>query len=75
MKVIRQYNQLRRDLSIDMKCEGCGADDTYTGAYDDRNFWDNVVPKFKCPNCGKSTKDLGLEVERIPTKYPEGMQL
>jgi hypothetical protein len=75
MRVTRRYNQLRRDLDIDMECEGCGATDSYSSAYDDRNFWDNVVPEFKCPNCGKSTKDLNLEPEIMPTKYPEGLQL
>lgn len=75
MKVTRRYDQHRRDLSIDMECEGCGATETYDSAYDDRNFWDNVVPSFHCKQCGKSTKDLGLEPEAIETKYPEGMQL
>ncbi len=69
MKVTRKFDQFRRDCSCDMECEGCGEKDTYTGAYDDRNFWDNVVPGFKCEKCGKSTKDLGLEPEKIETKY------
>lgn len=75
MKITRRYNQHRRDLHIDMECESCKAIDTYTAAYDDRNFWDNVVPEFKCKKCGKSSNDLGAEVENIPTRYPEGMQL
>lgn len=75
MRVTRRYNQHRRDLSIDMECESCGATASYGGAYDDRNFWDNVVPGFKCMECGKSTKDQGLEPEIMPTKYPDGMQL
>lgn len=75
MKVTKRYNQFRRDLSIDMECEGCKATATYDSAYDDRNFWDNVVPNFKCEKCEKSTKDLGLETEIIPTKYPEGFQI
>lgn len=75
MKVTKRYNQHCRDLTIDMECEGCGNTDTYNSAYDDRNFWDNVVPRFSCKKCGKSTKDLGLEPVAIQTKYPEGMQL
>ena len=75
MKVVKRYNQNRRDLSIDMECEDCGAKDTYNSAYDDRNFWDNVVPDFKCEVCGKSSNDLGVEIEGIETKYPEGMQI
>ena len=75
MKVTKRYNQSRRDLSIDMECESCGETATYHGAYDDRNFWDNVVPSFNCKKCNKSTKDLGLDVEIMPTRYPEGMQI
>lgn len=75
MKVTKRYDQYRRDLSIDMVCEGCGATDTYRRAYDDRNFWDNVVPDFKCPKCGKSSNDLGTEKEIMPTRYPEGMEV
>ena len=75
MKVIRKYDQYRRDCNIDMECEGCGSKKTYNSAYDDRNFWDNVVPNFKCDNCKKSTKDMGLKPEHRPTKYPEGFQI
>jgi uncharacterized Zn finger protein len=75
MRVTKRYDQHRRDLKIDMQCEDCGAADTYKRAYDDRNFWDNVVPSFHCKQCGKSTKELGLEAEIMPTKYPEGMQV
>ena len=71
MKVIKKYNQMRRDLSIDMECESCGDKQTYNSAYDDRNFWDNVVPNFDCPSCGKSTNSLELKPERIETKYSE----
>ena len=75
MKVTRRYDQHRRDLSIDMVCESCEATDTYTSAYDDSNFWVNVVPNFKCPNCDKSSKDLGLEPIDTHTMYPEGYQV
>ena len=75
MKVTRRYDQHRRDLSIDMVCESCEATDTYTRAYDDYNFWVNVVPNFKCPNCDKSSKDFGLEPIDTHTMYPEGYQV
>ncbi len=75
MKVVKRYNQYRRDLDIDMECESCGATETYTSAYDDHNFWDNVVPEFKCKKCGKSAKDLGIEPKIMPTRYPEGFQI
>lgn len=69
MKVTRRYNQHRRDLSIDMVCENCGAEDTYNDAYDDTNFWVNIVPGFKCTECGKSSNDLGLKPEDTHTRY------
>lgn len=75
MKVTRRYDQHRRDLSIDMECEGCKYKTTNTSAYDDSNFWVNVVPNFVCALCHKSTKDLGLDVEDTHTKYPEGFQV
>lgn len=75
MKVTRRYDQHRRDLSIDMVCENCGAEASYGSAYDDTNFWVNVVPNFKCKECDKSSKDLGVEPQDTHTRYPEGMQI
>lgn len=71
MKVLIKYNQHRRDCWTDLECEGCGHKYTYKGAYDDRNFWDNVIPNKKCKACGKSTNDLGLKPQNIGTKYNE----
>jgi len=71
MKVLNIYNQFRRDCDCDLECESCGNKETGVSAYDDRNFWDNVVPGMNCRKCGKSTKDIGGEVEKISTKYPE----
>ena len=50
MKVTKRYNQHRRDCTIDMECEGCKTEDTYRSAYNDRNFWDNVVPHSNALN-------------------------
>ena len=69
MKVIKKYHQSRRDCWIDLKCENCGHETTFEGAYDDRNYWDNVIPNRKCPQCNKSTLDLGLKPKFIQTKY------
>ena len=69
MKVIRVYNQHRRDCDCDLECESCGHKKTLTSAYDDRNYWDNVIPASKCDQCGKSTKDLGITPEFTGTKY------
>ena len=69
MKVTRIYNQNRRDCTADLECEGCGAKRTASNAYDDANYWDNVVPNFKCEKCGKSTNDMGATPTKIKTRY------
>ena len=69
MKVIKKYNQNRRDCWVDLECEKCGAKRTLTSAYDDRNYWDNVIPNLKCEKCGESSKTLGVDIEFINTKY------
>ena len=74
MKVTKRYNQHRRDVTVDLECENCQATKTVRG-YDDTNYWVNVVPNFKCDECGKSSKDLGIRPESIGTKYPEGFQI
>lgn len=71
MKILKKYNQHRRDCWCDLECEKCGYQETDKSAYDDRNFWDNVVPNWKCRECGESTKSLGLDVEVMPTKYAD----
>lgn len=75
VKVTKRYNQWRRDLWVDLECEGCGATETVKDAYDDTNYWVNVVPDMKCKSCGKSSNDLGIRPESIGTKYPEGMEV
>ncbi len=75
MKVIRRYNQMRRDLHIDLECENCQAEKTVKDAYDDTFYWVNVVPEIKCDNCGKTSNELGIRPESIGTKYPDGMQV
>lgn len=74
MKINRITYQHRRDFTAIYECEGCGHTGEGSG-YDDRNFHDNVIPKMKCPKCGKSALDLGVEVRPLMTKYPEGFQI
>ena len=69
MKATKRYDQHRRDLKIDMICESCGTKQNYERAYDDTNFWVNVVPNFKCPTCKQSSNDLGIKPTDIGTKY------
>lgn len=75
MKVLKRYNQHRRDLHIDLECENCGFKKTVKNAYDDSNYWENVVPNMVCESCTKTTKKLNIDVTDIGTKYPEGMQV
>jgi len=76
MEVLKIYNQMRRDCTCDLKCENCGHKKTNYGAYDDRNYWDNVIPNQKCKKCGKSTNNLNIKIkQKIQTKYSEGQQI
>ena len=76
MKVLKIYNQMRRDCYCDLECENCGNKRIKVTGYDDGNFWNNVIPDYKCIKCGKSTNDLDIKIKQnIQTKYPEGMQV
>jgi len=72
MKIKKFTHQNRRDFYAIYECEGCGHEEEKSG-YDDRNFHDNVVPNFKCNECGKSRNDLGITGEKQSTKYPSWM--
>lgn len=66
---------MRRDCWADLECENCGNKTTDKGAYDDRNYWDNVITSQECEKCGKSTNDINPDIrQKIATKYPEGEQ-
>ena len=77
MKLISVLSQHRRDFQGIYQCEFCDnvEQDKSLDSYDDRNFHDNVIPNMKCSSCGKSTISEGGNVDKTPTKYPEGMQL
>ena len=77
MKLVRKISQSRRDFKGEYKCEGCGyiGIDNGLDSYDDSNFHENVTPNWKCPECGKSTLDLGIVPQCVNTKYPEGQQV
>lgn len=69
MKVLKKHSQHRRDCRCDLECEACKHVEDNVYAYDDRNFWDNVIPNKKCEECGESTKSLGVAVESVATRY------
>lgn len=73
IKQINRRDIRGRDFYADWECENCGyvvlvyyslglERDKY-GYFknDETNFYANVLPNKKCPKCGKSSNDLGLE--------------
>jgi len=76
MKVLKIYNHNRRDCECNLKCENCGNIEIEVSAYNDDNYWNNIIPKQKCEKCGKSTNDLGAKIEQsVQTRYPEELQV
>jgi len=72
MKVIKIYGQTRRDCKCDLECENCGNKETYGGAYDDRNFWDNVIPVLPCLILASYFQ---LFSEKKPYQVPDNLRL
>jgi len=52
MRIKEIISQNRRDFTAIYVCEHCEHEHTNYG-YDDANFHQNVIPKMKCPACGK----------------------
>ena len=71
MKIKTIKSQNRRDFTAIYKCEHCGHEKTGVG-YDDANFHENVIPKMKCDECGKTADE---HYRPLTTKYPEGMSV
>ncbi|MEG1563774.1 MAG: hypothetical protein RR365_08615 [Bacteroides sp.] len=74
MKIKEITYQNRRDFKAIYICEGCGAEVDERG-YDDAYFHQNVIPNMKCPKCGKTSSELGVDYRPLATKYPEGYQI
>ena len=68
MKIKEIISQHRRDFTAIYICEHCEAEVTSTG-YDDAYFHATVIPKMKCPDCGKIAGD---NYRPLTTKYSEG---
>ena len=66
MHIKKFVSQNRRDFTAIYECEHCGAIKESYG-YDDDNFHRNVIPKMKCPECGKVA---GPDYRPWGTKYP-----
>lgn len=74
MKIVETCNWLRRDFTATLECESCGHRQIKS-CYDDHFFHENVIPSTACENCGKSSKDLGTEVEKANLKYDPNLTL
>lgn len=74
MKIDQITYQHRRDFQAIYVCEGCGHKRKGKG-YDDDNFHRNVIPSMRCPECGKTSAELGVEYRPLTTKYPEWYQI
>ncbi len=72
MKIKQINSQNRRDFRADYECEHCGNIEENQSGYDDSYFHNEVIPKMKCKECGKTAGD---EYRPLATKYPEGMQI
>lgn len=62
--------QNRRDFEGIYECESCGHEEEHSG-YDDRNFHDNVTPRWQCKKCGKSSLDVRETPAFVQTKYAD----
>ncbi len=75
MRIIKIVSQHRRDLFIDLECEGCGSIFLKESGYDDCKFHREILPNKKCESCGKSSNDLGIDYRPLETKYPDWMEI
>jgi ribosomal protein L37AE/L43A len=71
MRIKEITSQHRRDFWAIFECEHCAHEEKKSG-YDDRYFHEKVVPRIKCPKCGKTA---GESFRPMATKYPEGFQV
>lgn len=69
MKIKETLRQSRRDFTATLVCENCGTEEHLDSGYDDAYYHNNIIPSFKCKNCGEKAPDnyRGLSI-----KYPEG---
>lgn len=61
MKIIKTYGWNRRDFQYDAKCEHCDHETKDNSGYDDSDYYNDVVPDLKCPNCGESSNSKQIE--------------
>ena len=66
MKIKRITSQHRRDFNAIIECEHCSAEEELKGGYDDDNYHRNIIPTFKCKECGLAAGD---DYRPIATKH------
>ena len=71
MRIKSITSRSRRDFHAMYECEHCNHIYKDSG-YDDNNFHQNVIPKMKCPECGKIADE---SYQALATKYPDGMSV
>jgi len=71
LRIKKIVSQNRRDFHAIYVCEYCGYEEEKYG-YDDTNFHQNIIPKMKCPKCGKMAPK---NYRPLTTKYPDWMQV
>ena len=57
MKIQKITSQHPRDFTAILECEHCGHTIDEHSGYDDTNYHQNVIPKIKCPKCGKAAPE------------------
>ena len=73
MRITKTFDWNRRDFNFDAVCEHCDNEESYAGGYDDDNYYNNVVPSFKCSSCGESSLSKVVEgptIKVIPRYDP-----
>lgn len=55
MKVLKAYDFIRNDCTMDLECEHCGHIDIDKSAYNDEYFRNHVAPDRHCHKCGKDS--------------------
>ena len=68
MRIKEITSQSRRDFIAIFECENCGDEKRMSG-YDDANFHQNIIPNFKCSECGEIAPE---SYRPLTTKYTEG---
>ena len=71
MHIKKILNQHRRDFRAVYECEHCAHEHEGLG-YDDTYFHQSVIPKKRCPECGKVASD---KYRPLTTKYPDSVSI